>query len=151
MRAKVHVPCVQPRTHMSESCSPHRWPQAVAPVGWAGCCQTERSPEGMARGAQDDARRELLQMSESQLSDIARFCNRYPDIQMTHAVAGAEGLAAGEAVTVEVTLERALEGDLAPVDAPRSAPLRTSALPQIHLGSVLSLLSICHGGRHLPR
>ena len=61
----------------------------------------------------------MLQMSESQLSDIARFCNRYPDIQMTHAVAGAGDLTAGEPVTVEVTLERALEGDLAPVDAPR--------------------------------
>lgn len=68
---------------------------------------------------QDEARRELLQMSESQLSDIARFCNRYPDIQMTHAVANAHDLTAGESATVEVTLERALEGDLAPVDAPR--------------------------------
>ena len=97
---------------------------------------------GGARGAQDDARREMLQMSESQLSDIARFCNRYPDIQMAHAVPGAEGLTAGEAVTVEVTLERALEGDLAPVDAPRSAH---PAPPEIHFGLPKSLPLICHG------
>ncbi len=73
----------------------------------------------MSSPLQDDARRELLQMSDGQLSDIARFCNRYPDIQMTHALADADGVTAGEPVTVEVTLERALEGELTPVDASR--------------------------------
>lgn len=69
---------------------------------------------------EDDARQELLQMSEVQLSDVARFCNRYPDIQMTHAVAAADAITEGEPVTVEVTLERAgLEGELSPVDASR--------------------------------
>jgi pre-mRNA-splicing helicase BRR2 len=68
---------------------------------------------------EDDARRELLQMSDQQLADVARFCNRYPDIEMEHALQGAAGAGAGDPVTVEVTLQRAQEGDAGPVDAAR--------------------------------
>ncbi|KAL0006651.1 hypothetical protein SO802_008153 [Lithocarpus litseifolius] len=35
---------------------------------------------------EDDERRELLQMSDEQLLDIARFCNRFPNIDMTYEV-----------------------------------------------------------------
>ncbi|CAL5418655.1 unnamed protein product [Camellia sinensis] len=35
---------------------------------------------------EDDERRELLQMSDSQLMDIARVCNRFPNIDLTYDV-----------------------------------------------------------------
>ena len=43
---------------------------------------------------EDAARRELLQaLSEAQLEDVARWCNRYPDIAVSHQVRGAVGQA----------------------------------------------------------
>lgn len=68
---------------------------------------------------EDDARRELLQMSEPQLEDVARWCNRYPDIAVNHQVADAEDIRAGEPVSLTVALEREAEGEVRPVDAPR--------------------------------
>ncbi|XP_028784629.1 DExH-box ATP-dependent RNA helicase DExH12 [Neltuma alba] len=70
---------------------------------------------------EDDERCELLQMSESQLSDIAQFCNRFPNIDMSYEVLESDSVRAGEDVTVLVTLERDLEGrtEVGPVDAPR--------------------------------
>ena len=47
---------------------------------------------------QEDERRELLQLSEAQLGDVVRFCNRYPDIQMAHEVLDADNVRAGEQV-----------------------------------------------------
>jgi pre-mRNA-splicing helicase BRR2 len=35
---------------------------------------------------EDGERRELLQLSEPQLEDVARWCNRYPDIAVNHQV-----------------------------------------------------------------
>lgn len=70
---------------------------------------------------EDDERRELLNMSESQLLDIARFCNHFPNIDMAYEVADGENIRAGADVTLQVTLERDLEGrsDVGPVVAPR--------------------------------
>ncbi|CAI0463771.1 unnamed protein product [Linum tenue] len=71
---------------------------------------------------EDDARRDLLQMSDPQLLDIAKFCNRYPNIDMTYEVQGGESVRAGDDVTLQVVLERDLEGRtevVGPVDAPR--------------------------------
>lgn len=70
---------------------------------------------------EDDERRELLGMSDSQLLDIARFCNRFPNIDLSYEVLESDNVRAGEDVTVQVTLERDLEGktELGPVDAPR--------------------------------
>ncbi|KAL4451451.1 hypothetical protein ABPG75_007113 [Micractinium tetrahymenae] len=68
---------------------------------------------------EDYDRRELLQMSEPQLEDVARWCNRYPDINVSHALADAADVRAGEPVSLTVALERELEGELRPVDAPR--------------------------------
>ncbi|TKY49340.1 ATP-dependent helicase [Spatholobus suberectus] len=70
---------------------------------------------------EDDERRELLGMSDSQLLDIARFCNRFPNIDLSYEVLDSDNVQAGEDVTVLVTLERDLEGktELGPVDAPR--------------------------------
>lgn len=70
---------------------------------------------------EDDARQELLQMSDGQLAEVAAVCNRYPDITLSYEVAGGSGaqVVAGENVTLQVSLARDLEGELAPVHAPR--------------------------------
>lgn len=50
---------------------------------------------------EDDARRELLQMSEPQLEDVARWCNRYPDISVNHQVrVGRDGWAGTSAASL---------------------------------------------------
>ncbi|XP_026402952.1 DExH-box ATP-dependent RNA helicase DExH12-like [Papaver somniferum] len=70
---------------------------------------------------EDDERQELLQMSDSQLLDIARFCNRFPNIDMTYEVLESDNVMAGDDISLQVTLERDLEGrsEVGPVDAPR--------------------------------
>jgi pre-mRNA-splicing helicase BRR2 len=75
--------------------------------------------DGWTLPVQDGPRRELLQMSGQQLEDVARVCNRYPDIQLSHTLAGGKEAGAGESVLLQVDLERELEGELRPVDAPR--------------------------------
>nr|XP_033509201.1 DExH-box ATP-dependent RNA helicase DExH12-like [Nicotiana tomentosiformis] len=70
---------------------------------------------------EDDERRELLQMSDLQLMDVARFCNRFPNIDLTYDVLNRDNVSAGDNVSVQVTLERDLEGrtEVGPVFAPR--------------------------------
>ncbi|KAF6139782.1 hypothetical protein GIB67_042345 [Kingdonia uniflora] len=58
---------------------------------------------------EDDERKELLQMSESQMQDIIRFCNRFPIIYISYEVLEAEDVKVGEDLTLQVTLERDLE------------------------------------------
>ncbi|XP_060170632.1 DExH-box ATP-dependent RNA helicase DExH12-like isoform X2 [Lycium barbarum] len=70
---------------------------------------------------EENERRELLQMSESLLMDIYGFCNQYPDIDLTYDVLDGGKVRAGDDVTLQVTLERNLEGrtEVGPVFAPR--------------------------------
>ena len=70
---------------------------------------------------EDDARAGLLQMSPVQLADVARACNRYPNVEVGIEVENAEDLVVGDSVTVLVQLERdADEMSTAPsVHAPR--------------------------------
>ncbi|KAL0352553.1 UNVERIFIED_CONTAM: DExH-box ATP-dependent RNA helicase DExH13 [Sesamum calycinum] len=58
---------------------------------------------------EDDERRELLQMSDSQLMDIARFCNRFPNIDLTYEVLDSDNVGAGEDVSVHVSLNEILK------------------------------------------
>ena len=69
-------------------------------------------------------------MTEAELQDVARVCNRYPDIQLEHKITGADGEAvsasefkesvpANSTVAMQVDLTREQAGDLRPVDAPR--------------------------------
>jgi len=69
---------------------------------------------------EDDARRELLGMSDQQLADVAKAANRYPDIQLNYKVVDEDAVAAGDNVTIQVELEREIEGEgeLPPVHAP---------------------------------
>ncbi|OIT02200.1 dexh-box atp-dependent rna helicase dexh12 [Nicotiana attenuata] len=70
---------------------------------------------------ENDERHELLQMSESQLMDIAGFCNRLPNIDLTYDLLDGGNVRAGDDVSLQVTLERDLEGrtEVEPVFAPR--------------------------------
>jgi pre-mRNA-splicing helicase BRR2 len=35
---------------------------------------------------EDDDRNVLLEFTDSQMADVARFCNRYPNIELTYEV-----------------------------------------------------------------
>lgn len=67
---------------------------------------------------QDEDRIALLQLSTSKLSDVARFCNRYPNIEISYEIADKDDISSGNSVTVSVNLERADE-----VGGPVIAPL----------------------------
>ncbi|KAK9005390.1 hypothetical protein V6N11_042825 [Hibiscus sabdariffa] len=70
---------------------------------------------------EDDERRKLLQISDLQLLDIAKFCNRFPNIDLSYEVMESDNVRAGEYVTLQVTLERDLDGnaEVGIVDAAR--------------------------------
>ena len=66
----------------------------------------------------DDARRDLLQLSDAQLEDVAEAANRYPSIEIAFDVIDADNIGTGDAVEIVVSLERDIEGDLGAVFAP---------------------------------
>ena len=55
---------------------------------------------------EDEDRDKLLQLSDEEMADVARFCNRYPNIELEFSVKHKDSLAAGSPVNVEVKLER---------------------------------------------
>jgi pre-mRNA-splicing helicase BRR2 len=56
---------------------------------------------------EDNERKALLvELNATQMSDVARFCNRYPNIELTYEVEGKDKLKAGSNVNVTVMLER---------------------------------------------
>lgn len=55
---------------------------------------------------EDEDRTKLLQLSDSQMADVARFCNRYPNIEMNFQVLEKERIVSGSTVKVVVQLER---------------------------------------------
>nr|GMC56366.1 DExH-box ATP-dependent RNA helicase DExH12-like [Ipomoea batatas] len=67
---------------------------------------------------EDGERRELLQMPDTQLMDIARCSHCFPNIDMSYEVVGSENVrASGEDISLKVTVGRTTE--VAPVLAPR--------------------------------
>ncbi|CAN6808070.1 unnamed protein product [Brassica oleracea] len=72
---------------------------------------------------EDGRRQELLQMSNTQLLDIARFCNRYPNIDLAYEVVDSKEVTPGKEITLQVMLERDMEMEgrthVGSVDAPR--------------------------------
>lgn len=80
-------------------------------------------------------------MSDPQLADVARVCNRYPDIEVEFDVVGGETVTAGEPVQLIVRMDRSLpEGqELAPVHAPRSAYLLCEVWDTLQLAVYLVL------------
>lgn len=67
---------------------------------------------------EDEDRTELLELTDSQMADVARFCNRYPNIELSYEVADKDIIRSGGAVVVLVQLEREEE-----VTGPVIAPL----------------------------
>ncbi|MEE6509945.1 hypothetical protein FKM82_028521, partial [Ascaphus truei] len=67
---------------------------------------------------EDEERTDLLQLSDAQMTDVARFCNRYPNIELSYEVAEKDCIRSGGAVVVLVQLEREEE-----VTGPVIAPL----------------------------
>ncbi|CAD7082565.1 unnamed protein product [Hermetia illucens] len=55
---------------------------------------------------EDEDRIKLLQLSDLQMADVARFCNRYPNIEMNFEVADQDRINSGSTVNVVVQLER---------------------------------------------
>lgn len=41
---------------------------------------------------EDEDRTALLQLSDAQMADVARFCNRYPNIELSYEVAEKENV-----------------------------------------------------------
>lgn len=66
---------------------------------------------------EDDARLKLLQLSDSQMADVARFCNRYPNIELSYEVLDKDKIHSGSSIHVAVQLEREDEAG-GPVIAP---------------------------------
>ncbi|GAB6023297.1 hypothetical protein CHUAL_008104 [Chamberlinius hualienensis] len=65
----------------------------------------------------DELRNKLLHMSDSEMADVARFCNRYPNIELLSEVLDKDRIKSGMPVNVAVHLER--EDEVAgPVIAP---------------------------------
>ncbi|XP_030593292.1 U5 small nuclear ribonucleoprotein 200 kDa helicase [Archocentrus centrarchus] len=67
---------------------------------------------------EDEDRTALLQLSDAQMADVARFCNRYPNIELSYEVADKDSVKSGSPVLVQVQLEREEE-----VTGPVIAPL----------------------------
>lgn len=55
---------------------------------------------------EDEDRSRLLQLSDAQMADVARFCNRYPNIEMNFEVVEKDRINSGSTVNVVVQLER---------------------------------------------
>ncbi len=67
---------------------------------------------------EDDDRNELLNMNKAKLGDVAKFCNRYPNIELNYQVEDKGDVRSGAQVNVNVNLEREDE-----VTGPVIAPL----------------------------
>ncbi|KPP72642.1 U5 small nuclear ribonucleoprotein 200 kDa helicase-like [Scleropages formosus] len=67
---------------------------------------------------EDEERTNLLQLTDTQMADVARFCNRYPNIELSYEVADKDSIKSGGPVLVLVQLEREEE-----VTGPVIAPL----------------------------
>merc|ERR1719410_1475737 len=55
---------------------------------------------------EDDIRDKLLEMNQDQMADVARYCNRYPNIELEYDVVDSKNLSSGAPVQIEVRLER---------------------------------------------
>ena len=67
---------------------------------------------------EDDVRTELLGLNLAKMADVARFCNRYPNIELSYDVENKENIQSGGQVNVNVSMEREDE-----VNGPVIAPL----------------------------
>ncbi|CAH0388452.1 unnamed protein product [Bemisia tabaci] len=55
---------------------------------------------------EDEDRVKLLQMTDSQMTDVANFCNRYPNIDINYEINNKDKITSGRPVNITVNLER---------------------------------------------
>ena len=55
---------------------------------------------------EDEVRDSLLELDNDQMADVARFCNRYPNIEVEYSVLSKDNLSSGKPVYIQVNLER---------------------------------------------
>ena len=60
---------------------------------------------------EDDVRRDLLQLPDAQMTQVAQFCNSFPDIEVTYQVEDADNIKTNDIVEMKVTLEREVDED----------------------------------------
>ena len=53
---------------------------------------------------EDEDRTEVLGLSQAELMDVVRVCNRFPSIDLTFEIVDGEEVVAGEQVTLQVSL-----------------------------------------------
>jgi len=70
----------------------------------------------------DEKRNRILQLSNTDMMDVANFCNSYPDLDLKFEVLNSNELKTGETVKVQVTLDR-VEDDEEPEYGKVNAPL----------------------------
>lgn len=104
----LQVPHFTPE--LADKCESYR-PQGGAASGGAGAGSDSEEDGGIETifdlvEMDDAARRELLGMNEAQLSDVARFCNRYPSVDVSYEVEDAGSLTTNDTITVKIKLER---------------------------------------------
>lgn len=80
---------------------------------------------------EDSDRIRLLQLTDQQMADVARFCNRYPNIDLSYEVVDEDKVNSGSTVEVVVTLEREDE-----VTGPVVAPFFPQVFIQLFYGKV---------------
>ncbi|XP_065175302.1 U5 small nuclear ribonucleoprotein 200 kDa helicase-like [Sycon ciliatum] len=85
-------------------------------------CSTKKIDDVFDLMEMEDADRlELLKMQDWQLRDVAVFCNRYPNIELSYDIVESEELTSGQPVVINVKLEREVESEgevVGPVVAP---------------------------------
>uniref|UniRef100_A0A2K5ILM6 SEC63 domain-containing protein n=1 Tax=Colobus angolensis palliatus TaxID=336983 RepID=A0A2K5ILM6_COLAP len=55
---------------------------------------------------EDEEWNALLQLTDNQITDVARFCNRYPNIELSYEVVDKDSICSGRPVMVLVQLQR---------------------------------------------
>jgi pre-mRNA-splicing helicase BRR2 len=55
---------------------------------------------------EDDERNTLLALNNAKMADVAKFCNRYPNIELSFTIDNKDSIEAGSQVNVSVSLER---------------------------------------------
>lgn len=63
---------------------------------------------------EDEARNSLLDLTPTQMQDVAKFCNRYPNVDLSFEVVNKDSVHTGSPVMVNVKLEREDEETVAP-------------------------------------
>lgn len=81
---------------------------------------------------EDSERTRILQLNDSQMADVARFCNRYPNIELNFEVLEKDNIRSGSTVNVVVQLEREDE-----ITGPVIAPFFPQVNNFIYIGIII--------------